>query len=321
MSEESTAPVARHELAAIMSARIRAAREKAQLENRSALPDKIKILQAANLLDERETRKLMSAHRAETAPTPSTIQPGQPASNALDKFVTCDKDLLRIKEMVKRLAPVSYPVLIRGESGTGKELIAKALHGNRTGPFVAINCAAISENLIESELFGHTKGSFTGAHVDRAGLLLRARGGTAFLDEIGDLPYPLQAKLLRAIQNKVIRRVGSNDDEAIDCRIVAATHVDIESVLNDKFRLDLYYRLSTFILQLKPLRERTYDDFSLIVKSFGGSEADLEHLWLKRAQLVGNFRDVEQYFIRKHVLGDLATDESNITGTQAATTE
>ena len=203
-----------------------------------------------------------------------------------------------------------HPVLILGESGTGKELIARALHGARTGRFIAINCAAISENLLESELFGHVKGSFTGAFNDRAGLLLTATSGTAFLDEIGDLPYGLQAKLLRAIQNRVIRRVGSNEDEEINCRIVAATHQDIESELNEKFRLDLYYRLSTFKLRLKPLRERTLEDFLALATHFGGTHQDGEHLFVHRNRMHGNIRDVEQFFLRKKYLGISTFDES-----------
>lgn len=268
------------------------------------------MMRAELIISATEERKLLrqveSPAAAPATPAPVSLQPNQAAMKVLDRFVTCDPDLVEVKERVKKLAVEQYPVLIRGDSGTGKELIARALHGNRSGKFVAINCAAISENLIESELFGHVKGSFTGAHADRAGLLIEARSGTAFLDEIGDLPYPMQAKLLRAIQNRVVRRVGSNTDEEIDCRIVAATHVGIEAVLNEKpygFRLDLYYRLSTFILDLKPMAARSHDDFVLIAKHFGGDEEDAERLWRNRARMQGNFRDVEQYFIRKRVLG------------------
>lgn len=306
MSEEKAieTPISKRELAVMLAMKMRASREA-----KAPASERIKLLQAANLVDDNDAKRLASKMVVPAAPVAVTLQPGQMSTKALERFITCDPDLVRVKERVKLLAPVPYPVLIRGDSGTGKELIARALHGNRTGPFVAINCAAISENLIESELFGHVKGSFTGAFNDRAGLLLRARSGTAFLDEIGDLPYALQAKLLRAIQNKVIRRVGSNEDEDIDCRIVAATHVGIESVLNEKphgFRLDLYYRLSTFILDLKPVRERTREDFELIVKHFGGNEADVDYLWSIRARMQGNFRDIEQYFTRKRVLGELA---------------
>lgn len=294
----------------LSSEELRKHRSSAQLAAVAAIPqtfqERVNLLRSEHIIDEFEQRKLLRQVQSPAAVEPVTLQPNQSAMLALDRFITCDPRLLEVKEHVKKLAPASQPVLIKGASGTGKELIARALHGNRTGRFVAINCAAISENLIESELFGHTKGSFTGAHADRAGLLLEARMGTAFLDEIGDLPYPMQAKLLRAIQNRVIRRVGSNTDEEIDCRIVAATHVNIESVLDDKphgFRLDLYYRLSTFIIELLPLAERTREDFELIVKTMQGDDEDVERLWRNKQRMRGNFRDIEQYFIRKRVLG------------------
>jgi transcriptional regulator with PAS, ATPase and Fis domain len=294
-----------------IAARIAAAR--ALSEGAKRRLDNINLMKAENVISNDEARKLTrqvesaaKEERLSQPATPAQLQPGQMAMKMLDRFVTCDPDLIKVKERVKTLATVHYPVLIRGDSGTGKELIARALHGNRVGPFVAINCAAISENLIESELFGHVKGAFTGAFNDRAGLLIKARGGTAFLDEIGDLPYALQAKLLRALQNRVVRRVGSNDDEEIDCRIVAATHKGIESSLNDTFRLDLYYRLSTFILDLKKMGERTYEDFELISKHFGGDDEDTQRLWVNRGRMKGNFRDIEQYFIRKKVLGILS---------------
>lgn len=292
--------------AAALAARLRTARE-SSASAANTKQQSINLLRAENLITDQEARKLeRQIEPVVKTQEPTQLQPGQPAMRALDRFVTCDPDLLQMKEQVKVLATVNHPVLIRGDSGTGKELIARALHGNRTGPFVAINCAAISANLIESELFGHVKGSFTGAFNDRAGLLLRATSGTAFLDEVGDLPYELQAKLLRAIQNRVVRRVGSNEDEIINCRIVSATHVGIESELNDRFRLDLYYRLSTFVLDLKPMKDRTREDFELIVAHFKGDADDVDRLWNARARMHGNFRNIEQYFIRKQVLGVLS---------------
>ena len=247
-----------------------------------------------------------------TAPTanpelPVTVlQPHQASMRVLDSFITNDERLLRVKEHVKKLANREECVLIRGDSGTGKELIARALHGNRFGKFVGINCSAISENLLESELFGHVKGAFTGAHADRCGLFAEARSGTLFLDEIGDMSYPLQAKLLRALEERKIRRVGSNTDEEIHCRIICATRIDIEDndVLDVKFRLDLYYRISTFTLFLLPLAERTFEDFQLFAKAFGGTDEDAEILFANRARLKGNFRSIKQYFKRKQVLGE-----------------
>lgn len=265
---------------------------------------RISTLRAEGVISQREQRQLTVALPPKPV-EPTRIQPEQAAMRYLNLFVTSDPDLLKVKEQVKILATKHWPVLILGESGTGKELIARALHGNRTGAFKAINCAAISENLIESELFGHVKGSFTGAYTDRMGILQSAANGTAFLDEIGDLSYPLQAKLLRTLQNKTIRRVGSNDDEPIDCRVVAATRIDIKDKLDNGFRLDLYYRLSTFELQLKPLRDLAIEHFTTLAQHFGATEEDVDCLFPQRNSLHGNVRNLEQYFIRKKVLGEL----------------
>jgi len=154
-------------------------------------------------------------------------------------------------------------VLVTGESGTGKELVARALHrrGRRSaGPFVALNCAALPEGLLESELFGHTRGAFTGAESQRAGKFEVANGGTLFLDEIGDMPYPLQPKLLRALQEGVIERIGSNKPITVDLRVVSSTHRDLPArIREDAFREDLYYRLNVFDIRLPPLRERRED--------------------------------------------------------------
>jgi two-component system, NtrC family, response regulator HydG len=164
---------------------------------------------------------------------------------------------------VIRIAPTDAIVLITGESGTGKELIAKAIHANSkraTRPFVPVNCAAITETLLESELFGHARGSFTGAVTARKGLFEEADGGTFFFDEIAETPLPFQAKLLRAIQEKEIRRVGENKPIQVDVRIVAATNQDLRPAIQEKrFRQDLYYRLNVARFQLPPLRDRKED--------------------------------------------------------------
>ncbi|OQX46852.1 MAG: sigma-54-dependent Fis family transcriptional regulator, partial [Candidatus Sedimenticola endophacoides] len=155
------------------------------------------------------------------------------------------------------------PVYISGESGTGKELAARMIHRQgprRTHPFVAVNCGAIPQELMESELFGHRKGSFTGAHADKEGLFQAAAGGTLFLDEIADLPLHMQVKLLRAIQEKHIRPVGASTEEPIDVRIISATHKALsEKVASGEFRQDLYYRLNVIELAIPPLRERPED--------------------------------------------------------------
>ncbi len=163
----------------------------------------------------------------------------------------------------KRVAPTTTNIFISGESGTGKEVFAKYIHNESTrkkGPFVAINCSAIPENLLESELFGHAKGAFTGAQDKKIGLFEEAEDGTLFLDEIGDLSLPLQAKILRVLQEKKIKRVGENQQRAVNCRIISATHKDlISEIKHGRFREDLYFRLKVIPIHLPPLRERRED--------------------------------------------------------------
>jgi len=172
---------------------------------------------------------------------------------------------------VRKVAGTDVPVLITGESGTGKELVAQAIHRQsqyRNGPFVVINCGAIPENLLESELFGHEKGAFTGAHMQRKGRFELANGGTLFLDEIGELSLPLQVKLLRFLQEQVIERVGGRDQIRVDVRIVAATNKDLKQAMQDgKFREDLFFRLSVVSIYLPALKERG-DDVLLLANAF-----------------------------------------------------
>ena len=171
--------------------------------------------------------------------------------------------LKAVFDLVQRVAQATANVLITGESGTGKEMVARAIHQNgprAQKPFVAINCSAIPETLLESELFGHAKGSFTGAIQRKRGMFEEADGGTLFLDEIGDMNVLLQAKLLRVIQEKKVRAVGDNVDKPIDVRIVAATHKDLKAAMKDgRFREDLYYRLSVIPIVIPPLRHRKED--------------------------------------------------------------
>ncbi|MFO0706193.1 MAG: sigma-54 dependent transcriptional regulator [Nitrospira sp.] len=181
------------------------------------------------------------------------------------------KAIQAVFDLIRRVADSPTNVLITGESGTGKELVAKAIHYNsdrKDAPFVPVNCAAIPEQLLESELFGHMRGAFTDAKADKRGLFEEAQKGTLFLDEISELPLMLQAKLLRAIQEREIKRVGANKPIAVDVRIIAATNLNLaEEVKGKRFRDDLYYRLNVIELKLPPLRERR-EDIPLLVEAF-----------------------------------------------------
>ena len=181
------------------------------------------------------------------------------------------RPIRELRKLLGKLAPTESPVLIRGESGTGKELVARTLHRQSQRcdqPFIAINCGAIPEHLIQSELFGHEKGAFTGAHQRKVGRIEAANGGTLFLDEIGDLPLELQANLLRFLQEKHIERVGSNQPIPVDVRVLAATHVDLEKAIEQgRFREDLYYRLNVLQVVTAPLRDR-HGDMPMLASHF-----------------------------------------------------
>ncbi|MEO6015962.1 MAG: sigma-54 dependent transcriptional regulator [Polaromonas sp.] len=185
------------------------------------------------------------------------------AAPVLQRLVGNSAGMQAVKSRILKVAGSMAPILIQGESGTGKELVARAVHGcshRAAGPFVAVNCSAIPENLLEAEFFGARKGAYTGATQDRSGYFQAAKGGTLFLDEIGDLPVAMQSKLLRAIQERVVRPLGSSQEDVVDVRIVSATHKELEAeVASGCFRQDLYYRLNVIVISVPPLRERPED--------------------------------------------------------------
>jgi formate hydrogenlyase transcriptional activator len=189
--------------------------------------------------------------------------------NLGNEVVGADFGLRNVMEMVRQVAPLSSPVLLRGETGTGKEVIANAIHNlsdRREGPFIKVNCGAIPESLMDSELFGHEKGAFTGALKKSRGRFERAHGGTLFLDEIGELTQNAQVRMLRVIQEKTIERVGGSEPVSVNIRIIAATHRNLESMIREKrFREDLYFRLQVFPIPIPPLRERTADIPALVL--------------------------------------------------------
>lgn len=226
-----------------------------------------------------------------------------------------------IYDMIKRVSQTPTNVLITGESGTGKEVVAKAIHYNgplKDRPFVTVNCGAIPENLMESEMFGHKKGSFTGAVADKAGLFEVADGGTLFLDEVGELPLTIQVKLLRAIQERVIRRVGATEDNKVDVRIIAATNRNLEEMVQKgTFRQDLFYRLNVINIKTPGLRERR-EDIPLLAnhflkkynerlnKNIGGISAEAMEI-LKKYDYPGNVRELENLIERTVALEGGAT--------------
>ena len=186
------------------------------------------------------------------------------------RMIAASESMQEVRRLIGKVAPSMTTVLITGESGTGKEVIARELHelSGREGPFVAVNCGAIPEHLLESELFGHERGAFTGAVGTRAGRFEQASGGTFFLDEIGDMPPVMQVKLLRVLEERVIERVGGTKSIPVDIRLIAATHRDLpQRIEAGDFRADLYYRLSVFPIEIPPLRERP-DDIAPLVDEF-----------------------------------------------------
>ena len=246
----------------------------------------------------------------------ATLSRSLAATEAQTGMVGRSESMRALWEMVRTIAPTDATVLITGESGTGKELVAKAVHadGRRArGPFVAVNCAALTESLLASELFGHEKGAFTGADKKHEGHFLKADGGTIFLDEIGEMPLSMQVKLLRVIQEREVLSVGGNKAVPVDVRIIAATNRDLaREVAAGTFREDLYYRLNVVTLALPPLRERA-DDIPLLAQYFMARFADKNNKKIKgftpgamdrlvRYAWPGNVRELENVIERASIL-------------------
>ncbi len=233
-----------------------------------------------------------------------------------------------VYRLIERAGPSDKSILICGESGTGKELVARALHKNSPRadkPLVAINCTALSETLLESELFGHEKGAFTGATAAKLGLFEIADGGTLFIDEIGDMPGSMQAKLLRVLEDGTFRRVGSHQERRVDVRVISATHRDLEQAVREgRFRDDLYYRINVMSIHLPPLRERT-GDLPLLVSYFLGPDWKIEKEALQameRYHWPGNVRQLINVIERAKILADdnvVTLDELPPEITRAAT--
>ncbi|WP_127804557.1 sigma-54 dependent transcriptional regulator [Hydrogenophaga sp. NH-16] len=253
------------------------------------------------------------APRRGTVNDPPRTAPPPPAGvQALRRIVGASASMQQIRQRIEKVATSMAPVLILGESGTGKELVARAVHecSHRSdGPFVAVNCGAIPDNLIEAEFFGARKGAYTGASHDREGYFQAARGGTLFLDEIGDLPLGMQAKLLRVIQERRVRPLGGVQEEAVDVRLVSATHKDLAALVRDgEFRQDLFYRLNVIGLRTPPLRERREDlpglVDALLQRICSESGQPIPTLtadalaWLQARELPGNVRELENLLQR-----------------------
>lgn len=253
-----------------------------------------------------------------SAPLETAGHRSEAGDQALARMAGNSLAMRTVRERIVKVARSMAPVMIRGESGTGKELVAQALHANshrRDGPWVAVNCGAIPENLLEAEFFGAKKGAYTGATHDREGFFQAAHGGTLFLDEIGDLPLAMQAKLLRAIQERRIRALGGNQEEMVDVRIVSATHKDLPTEVSaGNFRQDLFYRLNVIDIDIPPLRERPEDLPALcqalldrIVRESGLSPRQVPDATIAKLAslpLLGNVRELENILHRALALAD-----------------
>ena len=226
----------------------------------------------------------------------------------LGRLIGVSRPMVQLFGLLQKSAASSVDILVRGETGTGKELVAREIHersSRRTGPFIAVNTAAIHESLIESELFGHVKGAFTGASADRRGFFEEASGGTLFLDEIGDMPLSAQTKMLRVLQERVVQPVGSREERPIDVRIISATHQDLEQAISEKrFRGDLFFRIKQVELTIPPLRQRREDILPLAhhflqrILEPAAIDRLLSYAW------PGNVRELEHALAAAHALAE-----------------
>lgn len=267
--------------------------------------------------------------RVEASNTPAFVEISDKTS--FGEIVGQSLPMRQVYAILERVAQTDTTLLIEGETGTGKDVVARSLHEaskRRNGPFVPIDCGAIPENLFESELFGHVRGSFSGAVSDRKGVFEEAEGGTLFLDEIGEIPLALQAKLLRAIESRTIRRVGGNVAKPVNVRIVAATNRDLAAAVNEgRFREDLYYRLAVVVVTLPALRERP-EDISLLAQHFynrlspGAGTLPPDFLRsLANRGFPGNVRELKNFIERSISLGFVPTHQSSQAPHGSNTTE
>ncbi|MBA2772276.1 MAG: PEP-CTERM-box response regulator transcription factor [Sphingomonas sp.] len=261
-----------------------------------------------------------------------------PGQTVLGSMITAAPEMHKVARSIERVASTAVSVMLLGASGTGKELLARAVHeqsGRAKGPFVAINCAAIPETLLEAELFGHERGAFTGAVKSNVGKVELAEGGTLFLDEVGDIPLPLQVKLLRFLQERVIERIGGRQQIAVDTRIVCATHQDLEAMIaGGRFREDLYYRLAEIVIKIPALGERAGDAVLLarhFVNRFAPEmNAKVQSLSADAIAVIdayrwpGNVRELENRIKRAVIMADgklVGADDLDLPGSNDADAE
>jgi two-component system, NtrC family, response regulator PilR len=276
------------------------------------------IAQAAQRKVPAEPIPVVMTPEAVAQPTAQTLRDDDIGEQALQRLVGSSEAMQQVRARIRKIAKTMAPVLVRGESGTGKELVARAIHAcshRASGPFVAVNCSAIPETLLEAEFFGVRKGAYTGATQDREGYFQAAHDGTLFLDEVGDLPLSMQAKLLRVIQERMVRALGATQEESVNVRIISATHVDVAAQVNlGRFRQDLFYRLNVIDIHLPALRERREDIPELVMvllkrlaAETGAPVADMSaHALAELVQMpfVGNVRELENMLHRALALSD-----------------
>lgn len=269
---------------------------------------------------------IIANHSPQSTPDSQRSYSGKRGQAQLGHMIGACQPMQKLYDHIIKVAPTETTVLVQGETGTGKELVAKAIHTHSTRasqPMISINCAAIPETLIESELFGYEKGAFTGANSNRVGLIEAADGGTLFLDEIGELPLEAQARLLRFIQENEIRRIGSVESRKVDVRLICATHRDLKTLaMEDLFRRDLYYRINVIQLVLPPLRERGKDILeiaeTLLELRCAENNKTLKHFSPKAIQAIttytwpGNVRELENAIERAVILSDSDTIDNEL---------